>query len=110
MRTSSIYKKASFKTPFYDPSGNPVYSDIYWTMTPGARIINAVTGKLLPGKVGSKEEEQYFRVMHSCGLFEDGPAKLYFECIEDYEIIFGTAKDETVNNWRSKQNFLLQQK
>jgi hypothetical protein len=87
MKTRSAYKQQTFTE--YKNGEEREYT-VYWTMTPGVQIVNALTGYTMPGKVGSAFEDKYFRVMMATGKFDGGPAKLFFETIDEYEELFRT--------------------
>ena len=71
----------------------------------GSRIIHAVTGDALPGLVGSKMENCYFKVkMTSSGESENGT--LFYLSPSEYENHqYCQVSQESIDNWVAKQQY-----
>ena len=71
--------------------------------TSGRPIVHAITGDFLPGKIGSFEENKYYKVKMSCfGSEQNGT--LYYLSPEEYERHQNCiVSDESKNIWLSKR-------
>jgi hypothetical protein len=71
--------------------------------TSGRPIVHAITGDFLPGKIGSFEENKYYKVKMSCfGNEQNGT--LYYLSPEEYERHQNCiVSDESKNIWLSKR-------
>ena len=71
----------------------------------GTRIRNAVSGKIYPHLVGSRNEDLYFKVSDACGRFgRRDPLMLYYDTPEQYENhnltnVHQSVKDKWYNKW-----------
>jgi hypothetical protein len=68
--------------------GHVVAIDMYSNMVPGSPIIDAETGRMMGGIVGSRDEDQYFKVMYAVGdqaPYYHTPVSLFYYSPEHYE-------------------------
>lgn len=88
------------------PSGiykNIAY-EIYSSGDIRSSIRDAITGSYYPTKVGSKEEEQFFKVTISTGTLQGQRKNFYFKSPMDYERHMQTTLNpKTKEEWTKKQ-------
>jgi hypothetical protein len=88
------------------PSGiykNIAY-EIYSSGDIRSSIRDAITGSYYPTKVGSKEEEQFFKVTISTGSLQGQRKNFYFKSPMDYERHMQTTLNQkTKEEWLNKQ-------
>jgi hypothetical protein len=76
----------------------------------GSRIRNAVTGQYTPYLVGSKNEDLFFVVTDSTGLFgRKDPLFLYYDTPEQYENHQFTILNQKIKEKWNEKNFLARQ-
>jgi hypothetical protein len=76
----------------------------------GSRIRNAVTGQYTPYIVGSKNEDLFFVVNDSTGLFgRRDPLFLYYDSPEQYENHQFTLLNQKIKEKWNEKNFLARQ-
>jgi len=83
--------------------------DCYTSGDPGTNIRNAETGNSYKYKVGSKEEDLFFKVAISTGELHtrNGSNILFFDSPEHYENYFNEELDNEIKyNWTEKKSIL----
>lgn len=70
----------------------------------GSYIKNAETGESYNYKVGSKDEDLFFKVSHSTGEFKSGPLTLFYETPEHFERHqLVTLDNNIIQSWNRRQ-------
>ena len=72
----------------------------------GSFIRNAVTGEVTKHRVGTKDENQYFKVINATGLDRlHGPLQLYYDSPSQYELHqFVTLHPDVKDTWYERFN------
>ena len=80
--------------------------EIYSSGDTGSNIRDAITGQYFSCKVGSEEEDGFFKVCIATGEVQNQRRLFFFSSPSDYERIFLiTLQEETKINWNKKQKF-----
>jgi hypothetical protein len=70
----------------------------------GSNIRDAISGQYYEAKVGSKNEDSFFKIVFSSGELQGDRRKFYFHTPEDYERHMNTSLDQkTKESWGKKQ-------
>ena len=70
----------------------------------GSYIKNAETGETYNYKVGSRDEDLFFKVSHSTGEFSSGPITLFYDSPEHFERHqLVTLDSRVVQEWNERQ-------
>jgi hypothetical protein len=99
-----IYRKVvSEKTG--KPKNKRIY--IYTSGTTGSRIRDAETGEYYPNKVGSKDEDLFFKVILATGECKsaNGSSTLFYSSPQHYmNNLYCDVDPETIAKWEEKRN------
>lgn len=82
---------------------------VYSSGMSGSLIRNAETGEYYKYKVGSNDEDLFFKTVNSTGELSYGPITLFYNSPENYErhqYLF--VSDETKKIWENKKNARLE--
>jgi len=83
---------------------------VYTSGTQGSSIRNVETGEYYKYKVGSLDENLFYKVSNSTGEISSGPITLFYESPEHYERHQNTEVDIiSKRNWHDKKQYRLDQ-
>jgi hypothetical protein len=72
----------------------------YYSNTPDSYILDAVTGAQYPWKVGSVDEERFFRVINTTGNLDQQSQKAFYENPHTYmKHTKIQLHEDTITNW-----------
>jgi hypothetical protein len=78
--------------------------EVYSSGDIGSNIRDAITGHFYPFKVGSSDEDSFFKVCITTGEVKNQRRLFFFSSPNDYEKLFMTSlKEETKIRWNKKQ-------
>ena len=100
----------NIKITYFDKNNKKkiVEVGVYSCGISGSLIKNAETGDFYKYKVGSYDEDLFFKVVNSTGELSSGPITLFYNSPEHYEnhqYVF--VSDETKKSWEIKKNARL---
>lgn len=83
------------------------FVDLYSSGETGSNIRDAITGQHYSFKVGSVDEDSFFKVSIVTGEINNNRRLFFFNSPSDYERIFHIElKDKNKFNWAKRQNVL----
>ena len=84
-----------------------VFFDLYSSGETGSNIRDAITGQYYTYKVGSVDEDSFFKVSIITGEINNNRRLFFFNSPSDYERVFHCElKEKNKLNWSKRQNVL----